>query len=64
MAKTLTAHRSGLLNWGLDPISSGPLEGINDKIGALQRRAYGYRDYEHLKQRLLTSHHTTYSLNG
>lgn len=64
MAKTLMSHRQGLLNWYLEPISSGPIEGINNKIGALQRRAYGYRNYEHLKQRILTLHHTKFSLNG
>lgn len=64
MAKTLLTHRTGLLNWYIHPISSGPIEGINNKIGALQRRAYGYRNYEHLKQRLLTLHHTKFSLNG
>lgn len=64
MAKTLRAHRQGLLNWYIDPISSGPLEGINNKIGALQRRAYGYRNYEHFKQRLLALHHTKFVLNG
>ena len=64
MSKTLKAHRTGLLNWYDEPISTGPLEGINNKIGALQRRAYGYRNYEHLKQRLLTLHHTKFSLIG
>ena len=64
MAKTLQAHRSGLLNGYDEPISTGPLEGINHKIGALQRRAYGYRNYEHLKQRLLTLHHTQFALVG
>ena len=64
MSKTLKAHRTGLLNWYDEPISTGPLEGINNKIGALQRRAYGYRNYEHLKQRLLTLHHTKFSLVG
>ena len=64
MAKTLRTHRRGLLNWYIDPISTGPLEGINNKIGALQRRAYGYRNYEHFKQRLLTLHHTKFVLNG
>jgi transposase len=64
MAKTLMSHRSGLLNWYIDPISSGPIEGINNKIGALQRRAYGYRNYEHFKARILTLHHTKFSLNG
>ena len=64
MSKTLQAHRYGLLNWYHEPISTGPLEGINNKIGALQRRAYGYRNYEHLKLRLLTLHHTKYTLVG
>ena len=64
MAKTLRQHRRGLLNWYDHPISTGPLEGINNKIGALQRRAYGYRNYEHLKERLLTLHHTKYTLQG
>ena len=64
MAKTLRMHRRGLLNWYDHPISTGPLEGINNKIGALQRRAYGYRNYEHIKERLLTPHHTKYTRQG
>ena len=64
MSKTLQAHRYGLLNWYDEPISTGPLEGINNKIGALQRRAYGYRNYEHLKLRLLTLHRAKYTLAG
>ena len=64
MAKTLRQHRRRLLNWYDHPLSTAPLEGIYNKIGALQRRAYGYRNYEHLKKRLLTLHHTKYSLQG
>ena len=64
MAKTLRTHRRGLLNWYDHPISTGPLEGINNKIGALQRRAYGYRNYEHLKEKLLTLHHTKFIRQG
>jgi len=64
ISKTLLAHKSGLLNWYDEPISTGPLEGINNKIGALQRRAYGYRNYKHLVQRLLTLHHTRFVLKG
>jgi transposase len=45
MANTLEGHRTGILNWYDFPISTGPLEGINNKIGALQRMAYGYRDH-------------------
>ena len=43
-------HRSGLLNRYDHPLSTGPLEGINNKIGALQRRAYGLRNFEHLAE--------------
>ena len=64
MAKTLRGHRTGLLNGYDHPISTGPLEGINHKNGALQRRAYGYRNYEHLKKSLLTLHHTKFTLQG
>ena len=64
MSKTLLGHRTGLLNWYDEPISTGPLEGINNKIGALQRRAYGYRNYDHFVLRLLTLHHTKFVLKG
>jgi transposase len=47
-AKTLMAHRSGILNWFDYQISTGPLEGFNNKIKVLKRRAYGYRDMEYL----------------
>ena len=65
----LKAHCTGLLNGYDESIrvparGCGPLEGINNKIGALQRRAYGSRNYEHLKQRLFTLHHTKFSLVG
>ena len=64
MSKTLLTHMTGMLNWYDERISTGPLEGINNKIGALQRRAYGYRNYEHLKLRLLTLHHTKFIIAG
>jgi transposase len=44
MAKTLTGHCNGILSWYDYPISTGPLEGINTKIGALQRMVYGYKE--------------------
>lgn len=64
MSKTLQRHRGGLLNWYDEQISTGPLEGINNKIESLKRRAYGYRNYPHLQERLLTLHHTKFSLRG
>ena len=58
--------RELILNWfrAKGEFSSGAVEGLNNKIGALQRRAYGFRNYEHLKLRLLTLHHTRFTLKG
>ena len=64
LAKTMRAHRNGLLDWYADPISTGPLEGINNKIKLLQRRAYGYRDLNFFKLRILSLHQTRYELVG
>ena len=63
-ANTLRAHRSGLLAWYSHPISTGPLEGINNKIKLMQRRAYGYRDLELFKLRILSLHTTRFELVG
>jgi transposase len=64
MAKTLQAYRTGILNWYDFPISSGPLEGINNKIGALQRMAYGYRDPEYFICKLYALHFAKFALIG
>ena len=64
MAKTLQAHRSGVLNWYDFRISSGPLEGINHKIGALQRMAYGYRGQVDFKLKLDALHLAKFALIG
>jgi transposase len=63
-AHTLLGHRSGLLAWYAHPISTGPLEGVNNKIKLLQRRAYGYRDLELFKLRILSLHTTRLELIG
>ena len=64
MAKTLQTHRNGILNWYEFPISSGPLEGINNKIGALQRTAYGYRDQDYFISKLYALHLAKFALIG
>lgn len=63
-AHTLAAHRTGLLAWYDDPISTGPLEGTNNKIKTMKRQAYGYRDTEFLKLKILAIHQTKYALVG
>lgn len=64
MAKTLDAHRSGLLAYYDYPISTGPLEGTNNKIKTMKRQAYGFRDHEFFKLKILAIHRTKYALVG
>jgi transposase len=55
-AKTLHDHWDGLLAYFDHPITTGPLEGINNSIKVLKRKAYGYRDVEFFKLRILFIH--------
>jgi transposase len=64
LAKTLAAHRSGLLAYYDVPITSGPMEGTNNKIKTMKRQAYGFRDKEFFKLKILASHETKYELIG
>jgi transposase len=45
-AQTLREHAWGLLAYYDFPISTGPLEGTNNKIKTMQRQAFGFRDQE------------------
>ena len=63
-ARTLAAHREGILAWYDYPISTGPLEGTNNKIKTMTRQAYGFRDFEFFKLKLLAIHNATYALVG
>jgi transposase len=64
MAKALAAHRSGLLAYYDVMISSGPMEGTNNKIKTMKRQAYGFRDLEFFKLKILAIHETKYALVG
>lgn len=61
-AKTLMAHRTGILNWFDYPISTGPLEGFNNKIKVLKRKAYGDRDMEYFALKIYALHENRYGL--
>ena len=63
-ADTLEQHQEGILNYYKYPISTGPLEGTNTKIQLMKRQAYGYRDHEFLKLKILGLHETKYELVG
>jgi transposase len=64
IGKTLATYKFGILNWYDHPISSGPLEGTNNKIKVMKRMAYGYRDMEFFKLRILAIHEAKYALTG
>src|SRR5512143_1398924 len=64
MARTLAAHRSGLLAYYDVMITSGPLEGTNNKIKTMKRQAYGLREKEFFKLKILAIHETRYELVG
>ena len=63
-ADTLEQHQEGILNYYDYPISTGPLEGTNTKIQLMKRQAYGFRDQEFFKLKILGLHETKYALVG
>jgi transposase len=64
MANTLEGYRTGILNWYRYPISTGPLEGTNNKIKTMKRQAYGYRDEEYFELKLFALHESKFQLIG
>ena len=63
-AKTLKGRRFGLVSYYDYPISTGPLEGTNNKIKTLQKQAYGFRDLLFFKLKIYALHETKYALIG
>jgi len=64
MANTLQSLTYGLLNHYDHPISTGPLEGTNNKIKTLQRQHYGIRDREYFDLLIYSMHRMKYALTG
>jgi len=64
VSRTLAIHQAGILAWNDHRISTGPLEGTNNKIRTLTRLAYGYRDREFFILRLHALHETKFNLIG
>ncbi len=64
IAKILALCRSGLLAYYEVIITSGPMEGINNKIKTMKRQRYGFRDRESFKLKILAIHETRYELVG
>jgi len=63
-AATLEEHQQGVLAYYHYPISTGPLEGTNNKIKTMKRQAYGFRDHEFFKLKILGIHEAKHALVG
>src|SRR5262245_32059508 len=63
-AGTLAMHRTGILAYYDCRLSTGPLEGTNNKIKTMQRQAYGFRDKEFFKLKIYALHEAKYALLG
>jgi transposase len=64
LAKTIRARAWGILAYYDHPLSTGPLEGTNNKIKTMKRQAYGFRDQEFLKLKIYAIHEARYALTG
>ena len=58
------AKRSGILAWYDAPVTNAMLEGINNKIKVMKRRAYGYRDRLYFKLLLMGLKDNTNAIRG
>jgi transposase len=63
-ANTLRNHWQKIINYYDCEITTGPLEGVNNKIKTLKRIAYGFRNKEYFKLKILAIHQTRYELVG
>ena len=56
-AKMIERHWAGIASYCRpeNKISLGLVEGLNNKIRVIQRRAYGYRDEEHLRLKIIAA---------
>jgi transposase len=64
MARTIAVHYQGILAYYDHPISTGPLEGTNNKIKTMKGQAYGFRDEQFFKLKILALHEAKYALIG
>jgi transposase len=61
-ARKLRRHAMGILNYFDFPISTAKVEGINNRIKVIKRKAYGYRDLNYFMLKIYNIHTTRYSL--
>ena len=63
-AKTTRKHFKKILAHYDYPISTGIIEGTNNKIKTLSKRIYGFRDAEYFKLKIMVIHKSRYVLTG
>jgi transposase len=63
-ARTLRFHAHGLLAYYDYAISTGPLEGANNKSKTMKRQAYGFRDHPFFILKIYAIHESRYALVG
>ena len=64
MAATIRSPQGGILAFFTHNITSGPMEGNNNKIRTLMRQTYGLRDEEYLELRIKSLHEAKLRLVG
>ncbi|RJY12220.1 ISL3 family transposase [Parashewanella spongiae] len=63
-AKILIKHKQGILAYYDEKMTSGKVEGVNNRTKTLSKIAYGYRDWEFFELKIKASHEAKYSLTG
>ena len=61
-AKKLRRHAAGILNYFDFKISTAKVEGINNSIKVIKRKAYGYRDTDYFMLKIYNLHANKYLL--
>jgi transposase len=64
LANTIESHLYGLLAYFDHRISSGIIEGLNNKISTLLKRSYGLRDLDYFMLKVKAIHSSRYALLG
>jgi len=59
-ANTLLKIKEGILNYFDFKITTGKVEGINNKIKVLKRKAYGYRDIDYFSMKIMDLHNISF----
>ncbi|MDH5715845.1 MAG: transposase [Candidatus Aminicenantes bacterium] len=61
-ALKMKRHTRSILNYFRYPLSTAKVEGLNNKIKVIKRKAYGYRDVEYFKLKIYNLYLSRYSL--